>query len=76
MNKLQAVITKIDKLPKLLRTPVRSFVIGKVVPFAGTASCKIEVLTAEQCVVKIANKRKVQNHIKSVHAAAMALLSE
>ena len=27
-------------------------------------------------VVSVRNKRKVQNHIKSVHAAAMALLAE
>lgn len=76
MNRLQRTITKIDKLPKLIRTPVRSFIIGRVIPFAGTASCQVELLTPEQCIVKIANKRKVQNHIKSVHAAAMALLSE
>lgn len=76
MNRMQRAINRINLLPPALRVPVRSYLIGRAVPFAATASCRIEELTPHRCVIRMANKRKVQNHIKSVHAAAMALLTE
>ena len=44
--------------------------------FAGTSGLRFDKLTANECVVVIPNRKKVQNHIGSVHAAAMGLLAE
>jgi len=50
--------------------------LGSVVPLVGTAGLRFEEITSERVVVSIRNRRPVQNHIKGVHAAAMALLAE
>jgi len=59
-----------------MRTWAVSKVLGKVVPLVGTAGLRYDVITPERVVVSIRNQRKVQNHIRGVHAAAMALLAE
>ena len=75
-NRLQRVLNPIEKLPGPVRTKARSMAIGKVVPFVGTADLVCEALGPDGGVFTIANKKKVQNHISGVHAAAMALLAE
>ena len=45
-------------------------------PFFGTAGIRIDELSHSQVVIKITNHRSVQNHIGTIHAAAMALLAE
>lgn len=44
--------------------------------FAGPARVRVHELTQQRVVMSLANRHKVQNHIKDVHAAAMALLAE
>ena len=73
MNRLNRVMNNLERLPAGWQTGVRSFIIGKIIPFAGTASCRVEKLTNNECVVKIKKRRKVGNHIGTLHAAAMAL---
>jgi acyl-coenzyme A thioesterase PaaI-like protein len=75
-NRLQRSLSPIEKVPGPIRTVVRSQVIGRVVPFVGTAGLVIEEMSPERVVVRVANKRRVQNHIRSVHAAAMTLIAE
>jgi acyl-coenzyme A thioesterase PaaI-like protein len=75
-NRLARSLAPIDWLPRVLQGPVRSAVMGRVVPFVGTAGLAIDELTPARAVVRIADRRRVQNHIGSVHAAAMALLAE
>ena len=75
-NKLSALVASLNKLPAVLRVWAVSTVIGRIVRFAGTANTRIEKLTPTECIVVIRNKKKVQNHIGSVHAAAMALMAE
>jgi acyl-coenzyme A thioesterase PaaI-like protein len=75
-NKLSKLIARIEKLPRPLRRRSRSLLIGRVVKFVGTARLDIEELTGERAVVSIKNRRIVQNHLGSVHAAAMALIAE
>jgi uncharacterized protein (TIGR00369 family) len=50
--------------------------MGRVVKYAGTSGLRFEKLTPNECIVVIPNRKKVQNHIGSVHAAAMGLLAE
>lgn len=75
-NKLTRTVGLVQKLPKSLQTTALSFLMGKVIPFAGTSGTRVEKLTPNECVIVMRNKKKVQNHIGSVHAAAMGLLAE
>lgn len=75
-NFLNGVVSKINTLPEAVRSQALSLVFGRAVRFAGTASVKIEHLSEYESVLTLKNRKKVQNHIGSVHAAAMALLAE
>ncbi|MCB9727186.1 MAG: DUF4442 domain-containing protein [Deltaproteobacteria bacterium] len=75
-NRLQRALAPIDRLPGFARTAARSLVVGRAVPFIGTAGIRVEELTTERAVFTLANRRAVQNHIKGVHAAATALVAE
>jgi acyl-coenzyme A thioesterase PaaI-like protein len=75
-SRMQRTVTTLNRLPGFLRRRAMSMVIGKTVPFVGTSRLYIEELTGERVVVSIANRRRVQNHIRGVHAAAMTLLAE
>eukprot|EP01137_Pigoraptor_chileana_P032642 Opistho-2@22320 len=59
-----------------LKTFARNLALGNAVKFAGTAGVDFVELKNDKVHVRIQNKKKVQNHIGSVHAAAMALLAE
>lgn len=76
MNRLNKVMNNIARLPKGWQPFVRSKLIGKIIPFAGTAGCSIQTLTNNECVVVLKNRKKVGNHIGTLHAAAMALVAE
>lgn len=73
---LQRTAAAINRLPAFLRPRALSLAVGRVVPFVGTARLRIEELTEERVIASVRNRRRVQNHIKGVHAAAMALLAE
>jgi len=75
-NQLSRQLAKVSGLPAVLRPGLTSFLLGNVVPMVGTAKLHFEEISSERVVVTIRNRRKVQNHIKGVHAAAMALLAE
>ncbi len=76
MNRLNKVMNNIARFPTGMQPAVRSFLIGKIIPFAGTAGCRVEVLTNNECRVVLKNRRKTGNHIGTIHAAAMALVAE
>jgi acyl-coenzyme A thioesterase PaaI-like protein len=75
-NSLNRTATKLNNLPESLRVFAMSFVFGKVIKFAGTSKLRFEKLTENEAVISIKNRSRVQNHIGSVHAAAMGLLAE
>ena len=75
-NQLNRTVAKFDGLPTPLRRAALSFVLGNVVPYIGTSKLRFDELKSERVVVSVKNRRRVQNHIKNVHAAAMALLAE
>lgn len=75
-NQLKRVVESSKWLPANVRATVVSKILGKVVPYVGTSGLLYEEITSERVVVSIRNQHKVQNHIKNVHAAAMALLAE
>lgn len=75
-NAITRVVNTLGKLPAGLRVRALSTVFGNVVPFVGTSGLRYESLSPARVVVSVRNRRRVQNHIKGVHAAAMALLAE
>ena len=75
-NQLQRVVESSKWLPANVRATVVSKILGKVVPYVGTSGLLYEEISSERVIVSIRNQHKVQNHIKNVHAAAMALLAE
>lgn len=75
-TRLARAIARVERLPGFARTWARSFAVGRVIPFVGTAGLRIERLDHERCVIVLENRRRVQNHIGGVHATATALLAE
>jgi acyl-coenzyme A thioesterase PaaI-like protein len=75
-NQLTRSLAQLDKLPGPIARQARTMLLRNIVRFVGTARLDIEELTASRAVVHIKNRKRVQNHIGSVHAAAMALVAE
>ncbi|MEO6699329.1 MAG: DUF4442 domain-containing protein [Paraperlucidibaca sp.] len=75
-NSLTRAMRPFQALPASLRQRAISLILGRYVPYVGTSGLLYEEITETRVVVSIKNRRKVQNHINSVHAAAMALLAE
>ena len=76
MNRLQRTLAKLDGLPGSLRSAARNFALRRAVPLTGTAGLDFVALTGERSEIRIANQRRVRNHIGGVHAAAMTLVAE
>jgi acyl-coenzyme A thioesterase PaaI-like protein len=75
-NQFTRMVSPFERLPAPLRQRAQTLLLGNVVPFLGTARLRFEEVTPARVVVSVKNRRRVQNHIKGVHAAAMALLAE
>ena len=75
-NRLARSVAKLERIPAFLRPWLRNRVMGRAVPFTGTAGLNFAEMSPEQVVITVPNVRRVQNHIQGVHAAAMALLAE
>lgn len=75
-NSMSRIADKVGKLPAGMRSTVLSMMFGKIVPFLSTAGLRFEEVGHQRLTVSIRNRKKVQNHIRGVHAAAMALLAE
>ena len=75
-NRLAGIVSRINQLPSFARSRALSLFFGRAVPFTGTVGIRIESLDQERCVISLANRRRVQNHIGGVHAVASLLLAE
>lgn len=75
-NRMSRMVARINRLPGPLRPAALSAVFGRMVPFVGTAGLRIERMDPERVVVRLRNRRRVQNHIRTLHAAAVTLLAE
>ena len=75
-NQLARTVAKLERVPAGLRPWLTSLLLGKLVPLVGTAGLRFDEITPARVVVSIRNRKPVQNHIKGVHAAGMALLAE
>ena len=75
-NNMRRTLAKLESMPDWLQPKLRSWAIGRTIPFVATAGLKIEALEETRLVVTVDNVKNVQNHIRTVHAAASALLAE
>ncbi len=75
-NRLSKTAQKLQNLPEFMRSFAMSKAFGSVIKYAGHSGVRFEKLSNNECIVSIKNKKKVQNHIGGIHAAAMALLAE
>ena len=76
LNRLQRQLSRLDKVPTFVRPWAQSFLLGRAVPYTGTSKLRYEVMSPEQVVISVANRREVQNHIEGVHAVATTLAAE
>jgi len=75
-NQMSSTVGRFDALPTSMRQRAQTLLLRNVVPFLGTAKLRFDEISQTRVVVSLKNRRRVQNHIKGVHAAAMALLAE
>lgn len=75
-NRMQRQLERLSSAPAFLRPWLRNAVLRRTVPFTGTAGLDFVELSPERVEVAVANRRKVHNHIRGVHASAMNLVAE
>ncbi len=75
-NQLAKIVEKLQSKPKWLRGWLLDFALGSTIKFIGTAGLNCQELTQEKAVFVLKNRKKVQNHIGTVHAAATSLVAE
>ena len=75
-NRLARSLAQLDSVPGFARRWARNLVLRRAVPFTGTAGLRFIEMTPARVEVTVANDRRVHNHLRGVHAAAMTLLAE
>ena len=75
-NRLERQLERLNEVPAFARPWFRSVVLGRAVPFTGTAKLRYEEMTPGSVQIFVANQHKVRNHIGGVHAVASTLAAE
>ncbi len=75
-NRLERQLERLSEVPAFARPWFRSVVLGRAVPFTGTAKLRYEEMSPSSVQVFVANNHRVRNHIGGVHAMASTLAAE
>lgn len=77
-NRFLRLVRRVRALPvpRSLQQRALSYAAGLAVPYLATSSVELLEVDAGEAVLALRNRRKVQNHMKGVHASAMFLLAE
>jgi acyl-coenzyme A thioesterase PaaI-like protein len=75
-NQLAKIVEKLQSKPQWLRNRLLNFALSSTIKFIGTAGVQCLELNQKRAVFKLKNRKKVRNHIGTVHAAATSLLAE
>ena len=75
-NRLERQLERLSEVPAFARPWFRSVVLGRAVPFTGTAKLRYEEMSPSSVQIFVTNDHKVRNHIGGVHAVASTLAAE
>ncbi|MBU3003154.1 DUF4442 domain-containing protein [Paraglaciecola arctica] len=75
-NPLRTFVDKVNQYPQWLSSRLMTWMFRFKVKLAGTTGIEVLHTDGKTATYRQKNSRKAQNHIGSVHAAAMALLAE
>ncbi|MDM7861574.1 DUF4442 domain-containing protein [Alteromonas sp. ASW11-36] len=75
-NPLRQFVIKVNRYPSWLSRRLLTWLFRSKVKLVGTVGLEILKTDLKSVVFRQKNRKKVQNHIGSVHAAGMALLAE
>ena len=76
VNPLRTFVDKVNQYPTWLSSKLITWIFRYKVKLAGTTGIDVLQTDGQTATYRQKNRRKAQNHIGSVHAAAMALLAE
>ena len=75
-NPLRSFVDKVNRYPSWLSSRLITWLFRYKVKLAGTAGLDIIKTDGKTVVFRQKNRKKIQNHIGTVHAVTMALLAE
>lgn len=75
-NPFIEIARRFEGTPPAQRREQITHAVQQVLPFVGTAGLAVEAYAPTRVVVRLENRRRVQNHLEGLHAAAVALLAE